>query len=157
MKRHKRKIFFLTFICSSILVFNNCINEQKKSNDPRGEDYIGSAKCITCHKGIYDSYVKTAHNLSSLPASKDAIKGSFAKDSNTLYYRSTLKVAMVQNDSGFYQAAYIDDIEKQAARFDIVVGSGRKGQSYLYWYGDNIFQLPVSYYVPGKSWVNSPN
>ncbi|MEJ7684569.1 MAG: hypothetical protein WKG06_43315 [Segetibacter sp.] len=92
-----------------------------------------------------------------MPASKDAIKGSFAKDSNTLYYRSTLKVAMVQHDSGFYQAAYIDDIEKQAARFDIVVGSGRKGQSYLYWYGDNIFQLPVSYYVPGKSWVNSPN
>lgn len=147
----------MAFICLSILVFNNCIHEQKKSNDPRGEDYIGSAKCVACHKDIYDSYVKTAHNLSSLPASKDAIKGSFAKDSNTLYYRPALKVAMEQRDSGFYQVAYIDDAEKQAARFDIVVGSGRKGQSYLYWYGDNIFQLPVSYYVPGKSWVNSPN
>ncbi|HEX8461074.1 MAG TPA: hypothetical protein VF623_06575, partial [Segetibacter sp.] len=52
--------------------------------------------------------------------------------------------------------AYIDDIARQAARFDIIVGSGRKGQSYLYWYNDNIFQLPVSYYVPENSWVNSP-
>jgi len=157
LKRHQRKIIFLTFICSLILIFNNCINEQKKSNDPRGEEYTGSAKCTKCHKSIYDSYIKTAHNLSSRPASKDAIKGSFAKDSNTLYYRPALKVAMEQHDSSFYQVAYIDDIAKQAARFDIVVGSGRKGQSYLYWYGDNIFQLPVSYYVPGKSWVNSPN
>ncbi len=64
---------------------------------------------------------------------------------------------MEQRDSGFYQVAYIDNVEKQAARFDIVVGSGRKGQSYLYLFGENIFQLPVSYYVPGKSWVNSPN
>ncbi|MEO5893426.1 MAG: cytochrome c3 family protein [Ferruginibacter sp.] len=129
----------------------------EKSNDFRGEEYIGSSKCITCHKEIYDSYSKTAHNLSSLPASKEAIKGSFEKDSNVLYYRPTLKVVMEQRDSSFYQIAYIDDIERQGARFDMVVGSGRKGQSYLYWVNENIFQLPVSYYVPGKSWVNSPN
>lgn len=157
MKRHQRKTTFLTLTCSLILIFNNCINEQKKSNDPRGEEYTGSAKCISCHKSIYDSYIKTAHNLSSRLATKDAIKGSFAKDSNTLYYRPALKVAMERHDSGFYQVAYIDDVAKQAARFDIVVGSGRKGQSYLYWYGDNLFQLPVSYYVPGKTWINSPN
>jgi hypothetical protein len=157
LKRHKRKISFLTFLCLSVVIFNNCINEQKKSSDARGEEYSGSKKCITCHNDIYNSYVKTAHNLSSRPASKATIKGNFTKDSNTLYYRSALKVAMEQRDSSFYQVVYIDDIEKQAARFDIVVGSGAKGQSYLYWYGDNIFQLPVSYYVPGHSWVNSPN
>lgn len=157
LKRHKRKISFLALLCLSVVVFNNCINEQKKSNDARGEDYIGSAQCITCHRDIYNSYVKTAHNLSSRPASKQTIKGSFAKNANTLYYRPALKVAMEQRDSGFYQVAYIDNIEKQAEKFDIVIGSGTKGQSYLYWYGDNIFQLPVSYYVPGHSWVNSPN
>lgn len=157
MKRHKRKISFLSFLCLSVIIFNNCINEQKKSSDKRGEEYSGSAKCITCHNDIYNSYVKTAHNFSSRPASKATIKGNFAKDSNTLYYRPALKVAMEQRDSGFYQVAYIDNLEKQAARFDMVIGSGTKGQSYLYWYGDNIFQLPVSYYVPEKIWVNSPN
>ncbi|MEP7144293.1 MAG: multiheme c-type cytochrome [Ferruginibacter sp.] len=152
----RRKIYILASFCLTILIFNNCINRQKKNTDFRGEGYIGSEKCSTCHKEIYDSYVKTAHYLSSSPASKDAIKGSFSKDSNELYYRPALKVVMEKTDSGFYQVAYVNNIEKQAARFDIVIGSGRKGQSYLYWFDDNVFQLPVSYYVPGKSWVNSP-
>ncbi len=152
----RKKILILTSCCLVILILNNCISEQKRSKDSRGEDYAGSVKCKGCHKEIYDAYLKTAHNLTSSPALKTAIKGSFAKDSNTVYYRPALKVVMEQTDSGFYQAAYIDDVEKQAARFDIVIGSGRKGQSYLSWLDNNIFQLPVSYYVPGKRWVNSP-
>jgi hypothetical protein len=39
---------------------------------------------------------------------------------------------------------------------DIVIGSGRKGQTYLYWKADRLFQLPVSYWVDLQSWVNSP-
>src|ERR1044072_6592225 len=44
-----------------------------------------------------------------------------------------------------------------AERFDIVIGSGRKGQTYLYWdKNDQLFQLPVSYWTEVASWVNSP-
>jgi Cytochrome c554 and c-prime len=39
---------------------------------------------------------------------------------------------------------------------DIVVGSGKKGQTYLYWKENLLYQLPISYYVPTKSWCNSP-
>ena len=39
---------------------------------------------------------------------------------------------------------------------DIVIGSGKKGQTYLYWNGNTLLQLPVSYYVPLQSWCNSP-
>src|SRR5690348_5964686 len=39
---------------------------------------------------------------------------------------------------------------------DLVVGSGRKGQTYLFWKGDRLFQLPVSYWVELGHWVNSP-
>ena len=39
---------------------------------------------------------------------------------------------------------------------DLVIGSGRKGQTYLYWKGDRLFQLPVSYWVELGHWVNSP-
>ena len=42
-------------------------------------------------------------------------------------------------------------------RFDFVIGSGRKGQTYLYWgKNDQLFQLPVSYWTEVASWVNSP-
>jgi hypothetical protein len=56
-----------------------------------------------------------------------------------------------------YQVAYLNNEQKQANLFDIVVGSGRKAQTYLYWYEDQVFQLPVSYFVPAKDWANSPN
>jgi hypothetical protein len=37
----------------------------------------------------------------------------------------------------------------------VVVGSGEKGQTYLYWNEDQLFQSPVSYWTrPG--WVDSP-
>jgi hypothetical protein len=39
---------------------------------------------------------------------------------------------------------------------DIATGSGRRGQTYLYWHGDALFELPVSYWTALDSWVNSP-
>jgi len=44
----------------------------------------------------------------------------------------------------------------QSEPFDLVIGSGRRGQSYLYWRDGLLFQLPVSYHVATKSWINSP-
>lgn len=152
----KRKTLILISLCVLIVVMSNCMNGDSGMKDPRGKEYAGSVNCKSCHAKIYNGYIQTAHNLSSAPASKKTIKGSFAKDSNVLFYRPALKVAMKQTDSGFYQVACIDDVEKLAARFDIVIGSGRKGQSYLYWANDNVFQLPVSYYVPENKWINSP-
>lgn len=64
---------------------------------------------------------------------------------------------MERQDSAFYQVAYRNDTVIQAQKFDITVGSGRKAQTYLYWYEDKIYQLPISYFIPLKSWANSPN
>ncbi|MGA7707494.1 MAG: multiheme c-type cytochrome, partial [Acidobacteriaceae bacterium] len=38
---------------------------------------------------------------------------------------------------------------------DVVIGSGEKGQTYLYWKGDRLFELPVPYWAT-LGWVNSP-
>jgi hypothetical protein len=63
---------------------------------------------------------------------------------------------MEERDSGLFQVAYLDNIAKQQARFDMVMGSGSKGQSYLSWLNNTVFQLPVSYFVQGRQWINSP-
>ena len=39
---------------------------------------------------------------------------------------------------------------------DIALGSGRQGQTYLFWQDNVLFQLPVSYHSPSHSWSNSP-
>ena len=40
-------------------------------------------------------------------------------------------------------------------RMDVVFGGRPLGQSYAYWKGDRLFELPVSYWQ-GAGWVNSP-
>jgi hypothetical protein len=44
----------------------------------------------------------------------------------------------------------------QSERIDIVTGSGTRGQTYLFWTGNELFELPVSYWTDGNQWVNSP-
>lgn len=61
--------------------------------------------------------------------------------------------------TGFYQSAVFNagpDSGTVTRRFGMVIGSGRKGQSYLYWGGDSLFQLPVSYWTSLDEWVMSP-
>lgn len=144
-------------ICLLVFILSNCVKDASKNSDPRGPGYIGSAKCASCHKNVFESYATTAHYLSSRQPSHNAIKGSFFPGANTYFYRPALKVVMESRDSGFYQVAYIDGMEKQGRRFDMVFGSGTKGQSYAYWLNEYVFQLPVSYFTPGKTWANSPN
>ncbi|HEV2835851.1 MAG TPA: multiheme c-type cytochrome, partial [Pyrinomonadaceae bacterium] len=61
---------------------------------------------------------------------------------------------------GFFQTGILGtppDAVSISQRFDLVIGSGRKGQTYLYWgENDQLFQLPVSYWTALGSWVNSP-
>ena len=132
-----------------------------KKNTTQKEDqdikkYAGSAVCADCHKDIYDSNIKTAHYLDSRPAARKFIKGSFDPGNNTFVYNKWMEVKMDQKNDSFFQHALINGIEYQSASIDIVIGSGRKGQTYLYWKGNELFELPVSYYTSLDSWCNSP-
>lgn len=118
---------------------------------------VTNAQCLSCHKG-YTDYVKTAHHFTSRVASKDSILGKFDDVLKTsepeLFYK------LESRRDGFFQTGVVGtsiDFVAISHRFDFVIGSGRKGQTYLYW-GDNdqLFQLPVSYWTALNSWVNSP-
>jgi hypothetical protein len=154
---NKRLYIIPAIILLMVATFSQCMEKRETGKDPRGDGYTGSTECMSCHSAISQSYFHTAHQMSTQPASRQNIAGSFSKDSNEYFYKPNVKVAMEQRDSGFFQVAYKNDTAVQAQRFDIVVGSGRKAQTYLYWYEDKVYQLPVSYYIPLKSWANSPN
>ena len=156
----KRTVFFTSIICLCVIVFNCCIynNPQKKVTiaSSNGEQYAGSEACRTCHSAICDSFKTTVHYLTSGIASKEYIKGSFAKNENKFIYNDSMKVFMEERQTGLFQVAYINGKEERAQRFDIVIGSGKKGQTYLYWRGNELNQLPVSYFANVHNWANSP-
>jgi Cytochrome c554 and c-prime len=124
------------------------------------QNYVGDEACRACHLEKAQNYWKTAHHLSSRLPTKDSILGSFAEGKNifrtsnpALYFRMDSKA------DGFYQSSFLGNppgTRSRTERFDVVIGSGRVGQTYLFWKDDYLFQLPVSYWVDLDSWINSP-
>ncbi len=119
--------------------------------------FVGSAACQGCHKNIYTTHIKTAHYRDSRPASAATIKGSFKEPRNHFVYNAHMEVHMEEKDGRFFQTALFNGLPMESEAFGIVIGSGRKGQTYLYWDADRLLQLPVSYYTPLDTWSNSPN
>ena len=116
----------------------------------------GIAACGSCHPGVVESYRQTAHSLTSSRAAPDTIRGSFQPGANVLRTRDpAVYFRMERRGGGFYQVAS-DHGRERAERFDLVMGSGRRGQSYLFLKDRVLYQLPVSYSVLADGWVNSP-
>jgi len=164
---YRRTIITISIITVSVFVLTKCINEQKEESKAQTdvrevihsatwEQFAGSAACAGCHKNIYESHLNTAHYLTSTTASEKTILGSFDTGKNEFVFSDRVKVVMEKRDSGLYQAAYLNGVEKQSRRFDIVVGSGTKGQSYLNWTHNGLFQMPLTYFTAAQQWSNSP-
>jgi len=150
-------LFILGFVYAGS-IFCNGSGELKGMTLPNNNPnpYAGSASCRTCHKDIYDTHILTAHYRDSGPADERFIKGSFDSPKNRFRLNKFTELVMEKTDSGFFQTAYINGLPFRREAFGMVIGSGRKGQSYLYWDGDRMFQLPISYFTPLNSWCNSP-
>jgi hypothetical protein len=121
----------------------------------------GDAACSACHQAKVHSFHETAHFRTSSLASADDIHGKFTPGASELQtINPALKFTMEANDRGFFQTAHMKSSPTEeltrSERFDIVVGSGRKGQTYLFWDNDQLFQLPISYWTDLDGWVNSP-
>jgi hypothetical protein len=125
----------------------------------RADNAATDGACLSCHRQEA-SFEKTAHHLtSSLPTRAD-IEGSFSSGQNVLRTSNpSLHFRMDSTAAGFYETAIFGrapDTSSRSERIDIVTGSGRRGQSYLYWRGgDHLYQLPVSYWTM-LGWANSP-
>lgn len=127
---------------------------------PNPDDSIGDEACRGCHAKQVESYFATAHHLTSRPPAEASIRGSFAQGRSILRTSNpSLHFRMEAKADGFYQTAlwsFTSTAFSRTERIDVVVGSGRVGQTYLYWNHDRLFQLPVSYWSDLDSWVNSP-
>ena len=94
----------------------------------------------------------------------DSILGKFTPGDNilktanpNLFFRMDEQHADGKEDN-FLQTAVAGTsphTNSRSERIAFVIGSGEKGQTYLYWSDDQLFQLPVSYWTR-LGWVNSP-
>ena len=126
---------------------------------PRSE-YVGDEACARCHEGKAESYDKTAHHLTSQPANKNTILGTFGPGENIMRTSNPdLYFRMEAKDDKFVETAVWGTPPKERTRthsLDLVIGSGQQGQSYLYWDDDQLFGLPVGYSTIMHRWINGP-
>ena len=122
-------------------------------------EFAGAKACATCHQSIAQTYERTAHNRSTTAASPANVLGSLETGKNelptldpTLHFRMDAKAGRMSQTAVFGDPP---NAKERSERIDIVVGAGRGGQTYAYWRGDRLLELPVSYWN-GVGWVNSP-
>ena len=157
---YPRAGIFVAVIVTCGFIAVNCMNRKEGDHvvikNFKGEQFAGSASCINCHKDIYNSQVHTAHYLTSRLPEEKYIRGSFVAPDNRFAFNKSVVVAMEKRSDGFYQVEYFQDAEKKAKRFDLVIGSGTMGQSYLTWNGNKLYQLPITFFTAAHTWSNSP-
>jgi nitrate/TMAO reductase-like tetraheme cytochrome c subunit len=147
----------ITFITGFILysLFNR--NEPvEKIVHPLGGQFAGSESCQSCHQTIYQTFLATPHSKTSASATNLSIFGSFKVGENVFQFNERDHVEMNMYDSGLFQNIYSGDQKIGTQRFDVVIGSGTKGQTFLSWHGNKLVQLPVSYYTPEQQWSSNP-
>ena len=75
VQRYRRTILIVFLISGAVMLLARC--NQKADKKTGGEQtkisyeqFAGSGKCMSCHKDIYDSHIRTAHYLTSAPATE---------------------------------------------------------------------------------------
>lgn len=125
------------------------------------ERYVGTATCMSCHAEIAATYALTAHALTSSLASAETIHGDFSPGANVMPTSNPDLHFRLESDGGRFTQTAVrrtssNQVLTREAPMEIVIGSGRKGQTFLHWQDDRLFQLPVSYWTEQRAWVNSP-
>ena len=119
--------------------------------------FVGAATCGECHTDRWRGFRQTAHHLTSQAPSNETIRGSFDPPANRLVTGNPeLWFEMDAKPAGYFVTAHLPGGKTRSERFDVVIGSGKLGQTYLYWRGAAMFELPVSYFSEGAAWRNSP-
>lgn len=152
------------FFCAQLTVAFPSPQASRSESDRTG--YVGDARCFSCHRQQSQSYQHTPHHLTSQLATPDSVLGSFRRDNNSLRIvdstdqaEAQLQFVMEAKKDGFFETAssgWNPDTYQRTERIDLVTGSGVRGQTYLYWQKNRLFELPVSYWSDGHRWINSP-
>lgn len=155
--RNYRPFAVLLLLAGTVFLLAQCMNSASTAAGKKDfAAYAGADKCMSCHKETYDAHIRSAHFLTGQPATEQFLKGSFSEGSNKYVYNPELFVKMDKKDSGYYQTVFFRGEQKLAMRYEIVIGSGVMGQSFLTRRKDKYYQMPVTYYTAADQWSNSP-
>ncbi|MFT4154477.1 multiheme c-type cytochrome [Parafilimonas sp.] len=153
---HFKKSMIVCSIFIALFFFIKCSDDQAVSKDPRGIQFAGSAACMSCHKDVMNAYMHNSHFNASAQADYNHLSSMVNTANNTTSFINGQKVVLNSHDTGLYQTYYRQNQLIQSAKTDIAFGAAVKAQTYAYWKGSQLYQLPLTYLTNEKIWTNSP-
>jgi len=139
-----------------LLTLENCSqNKKTPENEPARMQFAGSQTCARCHAAIYEQHLQSFHHLTTAPANRQTLKGDF-DSANRFFINDQVYIAAERKRDSFYQTAYLSGVPKLSRPFDIIVGSGKRGQTSIYWFHNYLFELPLTYFAETNEWTISP-
>ena len=154
----------------SLLLFAYVARAQE--HDPRSvgasvKRDAGDSVCIRCHKEQSLLFVHTAHARTSQVATPRLVQSLMkGRTKQTLVISDLAQTAMPSltfemhaPDGRLEQSArtgWPGNLYTRTETVDIILGSGKRGRTFLYWNRDQLFELPVSHWTEGNQWINSP-
>lgn len=130
------------------------------SHDGNGHDsggYIGSSKCVECHREQHASYLETLHSktASFTITDKNHKPASFIhKPSGHRYSVGYADQQMIHSESLLSGSG--ETIKDLTFPMSVTLGSGTKSQSYLTRMNDFYIESPITYYSEPDKWAMSP-
>src|SRR6478672_5781779 len=143
---------------AAALFLSNRGRNAKWPEPVRAATAVGDSTCISCHRDKA-SFEGTAHRLTMQRPTRATVAGHFGAGENILRTPNpNLYFHMDADSAGFTQTAVLRNGRDSTTRTERValVSGIRKGQSYLYWTGNRLYQLPISYWASQDKWINSP-
>ncbi len=118
--------------------------------------FVGPEQCQECHEDKYQSFLATGHYKTSRPVNGSTIDGSFEPGSNTFQTSDpNVSFEMIRKSDEFLQRVHFFDWNFEVP-MDIIMGSSKMAQTYLYWHKDGLYQHNVTHITDGNKWINSP-
>lgn len=126
---------------------------------PRDESYVGSQACASCHQEIYEKFTSSPMGQSIAPIGQavqveDYAAGVIEPPGNRRYQvtrdeKGTRHTEVMLDEQG-------EPFFEQGEAISFVVGSGRRGRSYLINQDGLLFQSPIAWYSQLGRWDLSP-
>ncbi len=126
---------------------------------PRDSTYVGSQACAQCHKEIYDRFIESPMGLSM--ATVDQAHPIEDYEKSTVEPSKQRHYVVTRDEHTLSHCELMLDTEgevynEQSEEISFIVGSGKRGRSYLIERDGLLFQSPVGWYTHGERWDLSP-
>lgn len=127
--------------------------------EPPPSDYAGSLTCVECHRDICEKYLSHPmnHAADGMPQQRplETVTDKAIPEGGSIQYRVELRDKRLVHHE-FLAKPDGEIVYDQAEPINYVIGSGKRGRTYLLERDGRFYESPIGWYASNDTWDFSP-